>query len=60
MAEQAKVENEQLSEQEKAAKREAENLLRNQIVQLQKEIEAKVLNACPLMIVCYTSHLIFS
>ena len=52
MAEQAKVENEQLSEQEKAAKREAENLLRNQIVQLQKEIEAKVLNACPMMIVC--------
>ena len=41
-AKQAQIDSQQLSEQELAARRETESILRNQIAQLQKDIEEKV------------------
>ena len=41
-AEQEQTDSQQLSEQELAARRETESILRNQIAQLQKDIEERV------------------
>lgn len=56
VAEQAQAVSKQLSEQESHAKREAESALGNQIVQLQKELEAKVHSILQIFHTCFIEH----